>query len=198
MQGLILEPFAGLVFEMSPGQTTALAGLQHSGVFCGMILVALACRPGAGFGSLKAWTIAGCIASALMLFGLVAAGAGAPGWPLKPTVVLLGVANGAFAVAAIGSMMELAGQGRKSREGVRMGLWGASQAIAFGVGGFGGAMLVDVAREFLSVAAHAYMAVFAAEAALFLVAAAIATRAIVKPALAGSSTARECRTAVAG
>ena len=39
-----------------------------------------------------------------------------------------------FAVAAIGSMMSLAGSGSKRREGTRMGLWGAAQAIAAGFG----------------------------------------------------------------
>jgi BCD family chlorophyll transporter-like MFS transporter len=183
MQDLILEPFAGLVFAMTPGQSTQLSGMQHAGVFCGMILVALACRPSIGWGSLRTWTTGGCIASAIMLMGVVAAGAGGPLWPLKPTVFLLGLANGAFAVAAIGSMMELAGQGQKSRVGVRMGLWGAAQAIAFGIGGFSGALLADVARQIATEPAHAYMAVFAGEALLFLVSAAIAIRAVGRPSL---------------
>jgi BCD family chlorophyll transporter-like MFS transporter len=42
-QDLILEPFAGLVFNLTPGQTTSLSGLQHAGVLCGMVLVAFAC-----------------------------------------------------------------------------------------------------------------------------------------------------------
>ena len=45
---------------------------------------------------------------------------------------MLGVTNGAYAVAAIGSMMALVGAGGEKREGVRMGLWGAAQAFAFG------------------------------------------------------------------
>ena len=49
-----------------------------------------------------------------------------------------------FAVAAIGSMMSLAGSGAKSREGTRMGLWGAAQAIAAGFGGLLGTILVDL------------------------------------------------------
>ena len=40
-------------------------------------------------------------------------------------------ANGAFAIAAIGSMMALVGGRAKAREGTRMGLWGAAQAIGF-------------------------------------------------------------------
>ena len=51
----------------------------------------------------------------------------------------LGFCNGMFAVAAIGSMMALAGEGREAREGTRMGLWGAAQAIAAGFGGLTGA-----------------------------------------------------------
>ena len=45
---------------------------------------------------------------------------------------LLGFFNGVFAVAAIGAMMALAGEGAGAREGTRMGLWGAAQAIAAG------------------------------------------------------------------
>ena len=66
--------------------------------------------------------------------------------PLELAVVGLGFFNGMFAVAAIGSMMSLAGSGSKRREGTRMGLWGAAQAIAAGFGGllgtFGGSWTI--------------------------------------------------------
>jgi BCD family chlorophyll transporter-like MFS transporter len=97
-----------------------------------------------------------------------------PPWPLHATVFALGAANGAFSIAAIGSMMRMASQGRTQREGVRMGLWGASQAIAFGVGGLTGALASDVARRFIADTGTAYGAVFAAEALLFIWAAALA------------------------
>ena len=61
-----------------------------------------------------------------------------------------------------------------------MGLWGAAQAISFGVGGFVGTMASDAARLLLSSVPIAYATVFAAEAALFVVAARLATR-IAKP-----------------
>src|SRR5262249_16975364 len=38
---LILEPFAGAVFGMTPGETTRLAGYQHTGTTIGMLLVPL-------------------------------------------------------------------------------------------------------------------------------------------------------------
>jgi MFS transporter, BCD family, chlorophyll transporter len=182
-QDLILEPFAGLVFGFTPGQSTKLAGLQHGGVLVGMIAVALAGSLGRGrLRSLRAWTIGGCVASAAMLAGLAAAGLVGPGWPLRPTVFGLGVANGAFAVAAIGSMMGLAGQGRAAREGVRMGMWGAAQAIAFGLGGFSGTVAADLARHLMGAPDAAYGTVFAAQAALFLVSAALAAWATQAPA----------------
>ena len=176
-QDLILEPFAGAVFEMTPGQSTQLSGMQHGGVLGGMLLVALAGMVLKNkIGSLRSWAIGGCIASAVALLGLVVGGLVGPAYPLKANVVFLGAANGAFAVAAIGSMMSLAGQGQKQREGTRMGLWGASQAIAFGLGGLMGTVAIDVTRLMIAEMAVAYGAVFASQAALFLIAAVLAAR----------------------
>jgi BCD family chlorophyll transporter-like MFS transporter len=180
MQDLILEPFAGFAFGMNPAESTKLAGHQHSGVFLGMALVAICAHPRVGFGSLRAWTVGGCIASAIALLGLVLAGLFAPHWPLTATVIALGFANGAFAVAAIATMMSLAGAGREKREGIRMGLWGAAQAIAFGAGGFVGAASADLIRGLVAEPADAFIVVFAAEAMLFLAAAMLGVRAIVE------------------
>lgn len=174
-QDLILEPFAGVVFGFTPGETTKLSGVQHAGTLIGMAVVPLI---GAIFprtqGNLKVWTIVGCISSAVALLGLVAAAFVGPSWPLRETVFILGVTNGAYAVAAIGSMMSLVSAGGEKREGVRMGLWGAAQAFAFGMGGFIGTVASDVARYFLTSPFLSYSVVFAGEAALFLVAAAMA------------------------
>lgn len=177
-QDLILEPFAGTVFGYSPGQSTQLSGLQHGGVFAGMLLVALTGTVFGGrqIGSLRLWIIGGCIASACALAGRTAAGFSGQGWPLRETVFLLGVSNGAFAVAAIASMMRLAGQGGAGREGVRMGLWGAAQAIAFALGGFAGTVAVDLTRALIAEPGVAYALVFAGEALLFIVSAAMAMR----------------------
>jgi BCD family chlorophyll transporter-like MFS transporter len=91
-QDLILEPFAGVAFAMTPGQSTALAGAQHGGM-------------------------------------------------------------------------------------LRVGLWGAAQAIAFGSGGFSGAAAADLMRALLADPAAAYCVVFAAEGAVFLLAARLAAMA---------------------
>ncbi len=188
-QDLILEPFAGTVFGYTPGQSTKLSGLQHSGILVGMLLVALAGSGrvfGRRLGSLRFWTVSGCIASGLALAGLVAAGLVGPGWPLDLNVMLLGAANGAFSIAAIASMMRLAGEGEGHREGTRMGLWGAAQALAFGSGGLLGTALSDLARLVLQHPAQAYALVFAVEALLFVVSARLAGQ-IEEPSLPASA-----------
>ncbi|MEQ6250779.1 BCD family MFS transporter [Sulfitobacter sp. HNIBRBA3233] len=174
MQELILEPFAGLVFGFTPGQSTQLSGAQNGGVFLGMLIVGVAAT-GLKLGSLRAWVVSGCIGSALVLGLIALAGTGAFALPLVPLVMGLGLFNGMFAVAAIGSMMALASDGRERREGTRMGLWGAAQAIAAGFGGLTGAAAVDLLRLSLP-DGPAFAAVFTAEAALFLAAAVMARR----------------------
>lgn len=176
MQELILEPYSGLVFAFTPGQSTSLSGAQNGGVFLGMVTVGVAVT-GLAIGSLRGWVIAGCLGSAASLIAIAALGAVGPGAPLLYAVVLLGVFNGMFAVAAIGSMMSLAGQGRDAREGTRMGLWGAAQALAAGFGGLTGAAAVDLLRHVL-LDASAFGVVFICEAVLFAAAALLATRAI--------------------
>ena len=174
MQELILEPYAGLVFGFTPGQSTTLSGTQNAGVLVGMATVGVA-SSALRLGTLRFWVAAGCLLSAAAL-GLVALlGQGTPALPLSAAVALLGFANGAFAVAAIASMMQLAGDGRARREGTRMGLWGGAQALAAGFGGLLGAGLADAFRATLN-DADAFAAVFAIEAALFLAAALMALR----------------------
>ncbi len=175
-QELILEPFAGLMFKMSPGQSAQLSSVQHGGVLLGMVLVGVL---GARFGDRKSlwmrrWTIGGCVGSAVALGGLAAASVVGPGWPLQPTVFVLGFANGVFAVSAIGSMMGLAGAGAKSGEGVRMGVWGAAQAGAFAIGGFLGAVSVGALRGVFHQPGPAFLLVFCVEALVFLISALLA------------------------
>ena len=188
MQDLILEPFAGIVFGMTPAQSTSLSAVQHSGVLIGMIVAGVG---GSAFGTgtsgkpaagdLRGWITAGCVGSALALASLaVGAGVG-PGWPLASNVAALGFANGVFAVSAIGAMMSLAGSGTGTKEGVRMGVWGAAQAIAFGLGGLIGALGVDLARRAES-DGQAFQTIFAIEALLFMASAVMAARIAARPA----------------
>jgi BCD family chlorophyll transporter-like MFS transporter len=182
-QDLIMEPFAGMVFNYTLGETTSLSGIQHAGVLTGMLLVAVcgSSRLRHFFGSLRSWMIYGCAASALAMLGLVVGGILQGEWPLRLNVYILGLANGAFSIAAIASMMRLAVRGGTGKEGVRIGLWGGAQAIAFGLGGLLGAGASDLARSIFTNTAWAYASVFFLEAILFIASAYMASLVERKP-----------------
>ena len=172
-QDLILEPFAAVAFGFSPAETTTLSGLQNGGVLLGMLFLAFITSKAKSqtLTSLSTWTIGGCLASALAMLGLVLSGPIENVIFFKAAVFLLGIFNGAFSIAAIGSMMQFASMGSARREGVRMGIWGASQAMAFGLGGIIGTGLSDIARIVLGDPASAYAFVFFLEGVLFVMAA---------------------------
>lgn len=176
MQELVMEPFSAAVFGLEPGASTRLSGDHHAGVFAGLVLMALAGwwargRPAA----LVTATVAGCVGSALALGALATAALNAPDWPLRPTILAYGLANGLFAGGAVAAMFSLAGDGTAGREGTRIGLWGTAQALGFGLGMVFGAGALDAARALIPVS-EAFASVFLVESALFLVAALVALR----------------------
>jgi BCD family chlorophyll transporter-like MFS transporter len=200
-QDLILEPFAGLVFGYTLGESTALSGVQHGGVLLGMILVGLlgTLVRSDRAGWLRRGTMFGCLASATalsVLAFLAAYGGPETLWALQPAVFSLGFANGFFAVCAIGMMMSYAAMGMQSREGTRLGVWGAAQAVAFAIGGLVGAMSLDLTRTIVDTTQSAFVVVFVIEALLFIVAGAIAIRLTGK--LTGPITGRSMRAVEAG
>jgi BCD family chlorophyll transporter-like MFS transporter len=98
-QELLLEPFAGLVFGYSLGASAQLSGLWHAAALVGMIGVGVACsgarRAGGArrLGSLRGWTLGGCIGSgvarrgglgrASLAFTSLGDGAGRGEWGLR-------------------------------------------------------------------------------------------------------------------
>ncbi len=177
-QDLILEPYGGHVFGMTPGQSTALGGTLHAGALAGMLMVfAAGIARGRAEWLTRAFVVGGCAGSGLCLVALAVGGL-AGDWPLRANVLALGFCNGVFAVAAIGAMMGLASEGTRAREGTRMGVFGAAQSIGFALGASAGAAALDVLRGTLGLLAESYATVFAAEGVLFLLAAVLAVRAI--------------------
>jgi BCD family chlorophyll transporter-like MFS transporter len=172
-QDLILEPFGGIAFGLTAGETTKLAGMQHGGVLIGMIGTAIV---GARFGALRLWAAAGCAASSVMFVLLAVSPVVATVDTFRAIVFLLGLANGVFAIGAIGSMMALTGDAKDGRAGLRLGVYGAAQAVAYAVGVSVGGAGVDVARALLGSPIRGYAAVFSVEAALFVVASVLAYR----------------------
>jgi len=88
MQELILEPYAGLVFAFTPGQSTSLSGAQNGGVFLGMLTVGIAAT-GLKIGSLRFWVTFGCLSSAVALSIIAALGQIGVGAPLVPAPLML-------------------------------------------------------------------------------------------------------------
>ncbi len=172
-QDLILEPFAGIAFGMTPGESTRLSGTQHGGVLVGMVLTAIIATRS---GQLRHWAAAGCVASAAMYVLLTLTPALGDVRLFRLAVPLLGVANGVFAIGAIGSMMALTGDRKDGRAGLRLGVFGAAQATAYALGTVSGAAGVDLARAVLHSPVRGYLAVFAVEAVLFAIAAVYALR----------------------
>ena len=177
-QDLILEPYAGHVFGMTPGESTQLGGMQHGGALLGMILVLLAGTALKRWLTLpvQVWVVGGCAASGVALIALGLGGQITTDWPIALNVAALGFSNGVFAVAAIGAMMTLAATGSKAREGTRMGVFGAAQALAFALGSFAGTVAVDIMRALTPDLPLAYGTVFIAEGGIFLLSAALAAR----------------------
>ncbi|MGZ8456048.1 MAG: BCD family MFS transporter [Gemmatirosa sp.] len=170
-QDLILEPFAGTVFGLTPGASTRLGGVQHVGVLLGMLVAA---APAARGAALRRWAAGGCIASAVAFLALAASPLGASPALLTGIVLALGLANGAFAIGAVGAMMASIGERADGRAGLHMGIFGAAQAVAYALGGLTGGAASDAARALLGSAAAGYATVFVGEALLFAVAARLA------------------------
>jgi len=173
-QDLILEPFAGAVFGLTPGESTAISGVHQGGSLLGMLLTAMLSTR---IGTLAGWARFGCLGSAVALISIASSPLVGSLLMLKASLFGLGVANGVFAIGAIGSMMSLSSAGDPSQTGVRMGVFGASQAIAMAAGGMLGAGASDLMRAALGSDQLGYGSVFVMEAALFVGAAILASAA---------------------
>jgi BCD family chlorophyll transporter-like MFS transporter len=172
MQEVILEPFAGTVFNLTPGESTALSGMKDGGSIIGIIFVVL-CVSFFRLGSEKFWLFAGCLVSAASLYIMTALGISyADVGLLKISVLTLGIANGIFTAGILGTMMKLASNGNTlDREGTRMGLWGASQAYAAGIAALISTSLVDFLRLIIGDPALSYGLVFSTQGLLFILSA---------------------------
>lgn len=174
-QDLILEPFGGAVFGLTPAESTRMSGMHQGGMLVGMIVAALLSTR---IGTLREWTAWGCAASAAAFAVLVATALAGDAGLLRATIPVLGLANGVFAVGAVGGMMGVSAARGAAQAGIRMGVFGAAQAIASAIGGSAGAAASDIARWVLGSTAGGYAVVFGIEAVLFGTAAVLALRSV--------------------
>ncbi len=128
MQDILLEPYGGQVLGLTVGQTTALTALSSWGTLIGLYIAANMLAKNmeptrlAGYGSL-----AGIVAFAMVVFSA----------PLHSVALLsfgatmIGFGNGLFAVCTLTAAMAL---GEEGGSGLALGVWGAVQASAAGLG----------------------------------------------------------------
>jgi len=171
MADVLLEPYGGEVLGMSVSQTTRLTAVMAAG---GLVGIALAARVlGRGGIPLRLAALGALIG--LPGFGAIILAAYGTGTALfVMAIALVGVGAGIFGHATLTATMRAA---PRAQIGLALGAWGAVQATAAGLAVAGAGILRDVIRA-LPDAAHGadgpYVAVFAIELILLLVALALA------------------------
>ena len=157
MYDVLLEPFGGEVFGLSPSVTTRFNSYLGTGVILGMLLGGMALIP--RFGKTRI-TAVGCGLMAVG-FGLLAyTGVAAQPRMLSLAITLLGFGSGLFTVGGVALMMDMTTAGHT---GLFAGAWTLTQAVAKGPAAIVGGGLVSLFLSLGATAAQAYAAVFALE-----------------------------------
>lgn len=128
MQDILLEPYGGQVLGLSVGRTTGLTALSSMGTLIGLSMAAQGLALGRDAARLAAYgALAGIVAFALVVLSA----------PLHSVALLslgttgIGFGNGLFAVCTLTAAMAL---GEEGGSGLALGVWGAVQATAAGLG----------------------------------------------------------------
>jgi BCD family chlorophyll transporter-like MFS transporter len=128
MQDILLEPYGGQVLGLSVGRTTGLTALSSMGTLIGLSVAAQGLALGRDAARLAAYgALAGIVAFALVVLSA----------PLHSVALLslgttgIGFGNGLFAVCTLTAAMAL---GEEGGSGLALGVWGAVQATAAGLG----------------------------------------------------------------
>lgn len=158
MYDVLLEPFGGEVFGLSPAVTTRFNSYLGTGVILGMLLGGMVLIP--RFGKTPI-TAAGCVLMGLG-FGLLALiGYGDLPRLLSTAITVLGFGSGLFTVGGVAMMMDMTSAGHT---GLFAGAWTLTQAIAKGPAAIVGGGLVSLFNQLGATPGQAYAGVFALEA----------------------------------
>ncbi|MFM1826889.1 MAG: hypothetical protein RLY67_270 [Pseudomonadota bacterium] len=162
MQDVLLEPYGGEVLGLSVSETTRLTGLLAVGGILGFALASYVLSRGADpFRMSAIGLFVGVPALACVLLAVPAESIGL----FSVGVCLIGLSVGLFGHGSLTTTMLLAPAGRS---GLALGLWGAVQATAAGIGMAAGGLIRDIASTGLS-AANAYAVVYGLEITLLVV-----------------------------
>ncbi|MGD8552520.1 MAG: BCD family MFS transporter [Anaerolineales bacterium] len=163
MQDVLLEPFGGEVFALSPAETTRFNAYMGTGVVAAMLFGGMRLIPKKG----KPWTTSsGIILMVLSFAGLAMSSIlGVP--RLLPFLIfLLGVGAGLFTVGGVALMMDMT---TTAHTGMFVGAWTLVQAFAKGPTAIvGGALYTGLVSLGLSVG-QSYAGVFLLEATGLLI-----------------------------
>ncbi|MGD8632961.1 MAG: BCD family MFS transporter [Anaerolineales bacterium] len=163
MQDVLLEPFGGDVFALSPAETTRFNAYMGSGVVVAMLVGGTRLIPRRG----KPWTTSLGIMLMVISFASLSLSAiiGTPQL-LPAAILLLGVGAGFFTVGGVALMMDMTST---VHTGMFVGAWTLIQAFAKGPTAIiGGALYTGFNSLGLSVG-QAYAGVFMIEAAGLLI-----------------------------
>lgn len=163
MQDVLLEPFGGDVFALSPAETTRFNAYMGTGVVAAMLIGGMRFIPRKG----KPWTTSlGILLMVISFAGLAfSALLGSP-QGLPAAILLLGVGAGFFTVGGVALMMDMTSN---VYTGMFVGAWTLIQAFAKGPTAIvGGALYTGFTSLGLS-AGQSYAGVFMIEATGLLI-----------------------------
>lgn len=163
MQDVILEPFGGEVFLLTPAETTRFNTYMGVGVIASMLLGGSRLIPRYGKRATTSLGIGIMVIAFLGLAGSSLAGAAAA---LPMLILLLGTGAGFFTVGGVALMMDMT---TARQTGLFVGFWTLIQALAKGPTAIAGGALQSAFLALGASVPAAYAAVFGFEAVGLLV-----------------------------
>jgi len=158
MQDVILEPFGGEVFELSPAATTRFNAYMGAGVIVSMLLGGSQLIPRYGKRTITSLGIGIMVVS---FIGLASSSLTGSGSVLPLLILLLGTGAGFFTVGGVALMMDMT---TARQTGLFVGLWTLIQALAKGPTAIAGGALQSAFLTLGTSVPAAYAGVFAVEA----------------------------------
>jgi BCD family chlorophyll transporter-like MFS transporter len=159
MQDVLLEPYGGEVLGLAVAQTTRLTGLLALGGVVGFWFASVTLSRGTDALQMSAWGLALGVPS---LAAVLMASSTGEVMLFLVGVALLGVSVGLFGHGSLTTCLRMA---PPASSGLALGVWGAVQATAAGLGMACGALLRDLASLYLE-PAQSYAVVYATEMVL--------------------------------
>jgi BCD family chlorophyll transporter-like MFS transporter len=157
MQDVLLEPFGGEVFGLSPAQTTRFNAYMGVGVVTGMLWGGMSLIPRFGKRRITGY---GVLILALSFGALTAIALAGQAGSLAPVITLQGLGAGLFTVGGVALMMDMTSE---QHTGLFVGAWTLVQALARGPSSLVGGALHNMVSAMGASPGQAYGAVFAFE-----------------------------------